>query len=1052
MNTVIMKFLKNQFVMLAAMLLLPVSNVFGATRISESFNQPVGSVPDGWKIENKAIGAASGGFAEIVLLPEKANRNALLLARSPENAGNAAVYYFGSQGEVSEGVMQDFTATAIINHATLGQGSSSGFAIRAQEPEYGDFEGYYLGVGEFGLALFRNPENHISLPRREDHVVFEEVDIEAGVDYQLKAVVEGSKIRGSLWSVDANDRAEEELASVEIDDARQTSPGLFGLRTANGNSGPVGAYFRDLHIEAHQIPKEARTGESRFKMPASDSSGPLTLVKEGTPSTVLLIADFADDSVRAAADQLNHWVEKITGTRLEIVRYSEWDGTFPVLALGVSEFTQEAEGISKDSLKSELEPESAVVRIRNDYAVLAGRGNPLHPVIELVKHGFGVRWIMPGDVGEVYEPRETLELEPREWNWNTELPDSRMLRTTRFRTTDSVREEMEEQLGQAYVEEVWDTVWAPATEKVQGWAERQRVDVNRVRASHAYKHWWDEYGEDHPEWFAMNPDGEREGRGENSKLCVSNPEVAEQKVRENKDAIAAGRDLPIMPNDSRGYCVCDSCRAWDAPEMQELSDEEIHNSDRAILSDRYARFWNRIAEKATEINPDVRLTTYAYRSYEHPPLTDIELHPNIWVGVVTGEGFYPDEPLRDYWRGWSDAGASLFWRPNLFHAGHGMPYVYARRLGEDLKFFHEHNMVGANFDSITGHWGTQGINYYVAAEMLTRPEADVEEVLDEYYNAFGRAAPAVRKYFEYWHEVSAKGPHLLREHDLVSNHTWGGWWPAFVELAPILYTDEVFAAAEEHLDKAEKLAANDAEVVRERVNVLRQGFEHSQKTASAIADTMAAGDDDVNSLKKAVESQRELLEFRRKLFAENPYAVNIAYLMNKERRRSGMWREGLMELVEEQELLNMEFSSWYLRKDPDNIGRDEQWYKVEDPGQDWRETEVPEVYHNTWAGKYHGYAWYQVEFVPPANLEEDMKIRFAGIDEQAWVYINGEYIGEHTEESTDKPIGELWDRPFSLEVPHELIQPGKPNSLVVRVHNSRGSGGIHGPVFFYTAE
>jgi hypothetical protein len=77
---------------------------------------------------------------------------------------------------------------------------------------------------------------------------------------------------------------------------------------------------------------------------------------------------------------------------------------------------------------------------------------------------------------------------------------------------------------------------------------------------------------------------------------------------------------------------------------------------------------------------------------------------------------------------------------------------------------------------------------------------------------------------------------------------------------------------------------------------------------------------------------------------------------------------------------------------------------------------------------------------------ERLTLEFGGGDEQAWVYVNGVPVGEHTVKSTGKDVGVLWDKPFTIEVKPELLRSGEENTLVVRVHNTARAAGIHRPV------
>lgn len=78
-------------------------------------------------------------------------------------------------------------------------------------------------------------------------------------------------------------------------------------------------------------------------------------------------------------------------------------------------------------------------------------------------------------------------------------------------------------------------------------------------------------------------------------------------------------------------------------------------------------------------------------------------------------------------------------------------------------------------------------------------------------------------------------------------------------------------------------------------------------------------------------------------------------------------------------------------------------------------------------------AWFRTEF----NLDKvypDLMLLFEGVDDNAWVWLNGQKVGEH--------FG--WDEPFIFPVARAAKQ-GR-NVLVVGVENRDGPGGIYAPV------
>ncbi|QDU29101.1 beta-D-glucuronidase [Anatilimnocola aggregata] len=139
---------------------------------------------------------------------------------------------------------------------------------------------------------------------------------------------------------------------------------------------------------------------------------------------------------------------------------------------------------------------------------------------------------------------------------------------------------------------------------------------------------------------------------------------------------------------------------------------------------------------------------------------------------------------------------------------------------------------------------------------------------------------------------------------------------------------------------------------------------------------------------------------------------------------------------------------WLFRADPLEIGLKEAWQRAEFVTSDWLPLRVPSFWaENEAVGKYVGYGWQRTTFeVPQAGKGRSVRLLFGSVDEQAWVYLNGHLIGEHTEKSTRKSLNELWEEPFAIDLPAEHLNQTKPNVLTIRIHNSLANGGIWRPV------
>ncbi len=138
---------------------------------------------------------------------------------------------------------------------------------------------------------------------------------------------------------------------------------------------------------------------------------------------------------------------------------------------------------------------------------------------------------------------------------------------------------------------------------------------------------------------------------------------------------------------------------------------------------------------------------------------------------------------------------------------------------------------------------------------------------------------------------------------------------------------------------------------------------------------------------------------------------------------------------------------WRFRLDPDNAGRDGEWYATELDDTDWDVIAVDKLWQES-GYDYIGAAWYRLS-VDLSGEDQASRafIAFAQVDEQAWVYVNGAFVGEHTVESENRPIEVLYNRPFAIDIT-DHIKWGEVNQITVRVKNTVAMGGIWGAVEF----
>ncbi|NPV45317.1 MAG: DUF4838 domain-containing protein [Armatimonadetes bacterium] len=156
------------------------------------------------------------------------------------------------------------------------------------------------------------------------------------------------------------------------------------------------------------------------------------------------------------------------------------------------------------------------------------------------------------------------------------------------------------------------------------------------------------------------------------------------------------------------------------------------------------------------------------------------------------------------------------------------------------------------------------------------------------------------------------------------------------------------------------------------------------------------------------------------------------------------------EFPEDREELRVIPAQWLFRTDPQQQGEAEGWQTPDVDETAWQSIPVPSAWEETAVGPYDGVAWYRVRFTIPGEAAgRKLVLHFDGVDEEAWVFLNGELQGQHTEQSTGETVHQIWDQPFT--VPLTAARPGQENLLVVRVRDSTMAGGIHRPVRLYMA-
>ena len=339
----------------------------------------------------------------------------------------------------------------------------------------------------------------------------------------------------------------------------------------------------------------------------------------------------------------------------------------------------------------------------------------------------GVRWYMPGDVGEIVPKLQTIEI-PR--INKTVRPDFPM-RILNFRPSVEGREVM---------------MWA------------FRLGVRRPygrQAAHGLHRMTDNPWtlENRPEWFALYG-GQRHNQTniKCNQLCYSNEELLREAVAFAKAQFdhMAMDVVSIMPPD--GYtaiCQCEKCQGKESPEL----------GPRGKLSNYVWDFVNRVAAETAKSHPNKKISCCAYGVYTQPPSNIQKLNPNVQVIIVGGRRPTSEDRedlrrLRRQWQAKTDSPLEIFenypFTARGFYLPAFMPKVLCNSInetkqqsrGEDIWFSMDFGPDAIGFNHF--------IAYFTARMYWGGPNQDGAAMFDEYVKLFyGPAALETKAFLEF---------------------------------------------------------------------------------------------------------------------------------------------------------------------------------------------------------------------------------------------------------------------------------------------------------------
>lgn len=170
-------------------------------------------------------------------------------------------------------------------------------------------------------------------------------------------------------------------------------------------------------------------------------------------------------------------------------------------------------------------------------------------------------------------------------------------------------------------------------------------------------------------------------------------------------------------------------------------------------SETYYAWVNAVAERITEIYPNMRFGVIAYREVSDPP--PFKLHPNVVVFMTFDLHATMDSDVRErrlkWIRDWADKANIGAYTYNSGEDCFTLPRIYFAQTDEMVKALHEHGAVGM-FTERGYNAISEGPKLYLYYRLLENPALDYREVVADWCRAAvgDEAAPYLEKYYAFW--------------------------------------------------------------------------------------------------------------------------------------------------------------------------------------------------------------------------------------------------------------------------------------------------------------
>ncbi|MGI5817832.1 MAG: DUF4838 domain-containing protein [Armatimonadota bacterium] len=503
-------------------------------------------------------------------------------------------------------------------------------------------------------------------------------------------------------------------------------------------------------------------------------------VLDGESQAVIVHEDRAEAEAVRAWQDLRKYLQQATGREFAAVPEAEYEPSMGApIYVGMCSPVKQALGVERYG----LDRDAYVVIVREEAVMLAGASPwaTYWAVCQFLEDHVGVRWLIPGPLGEDVPAHESITVGP---------------------------------LRETHTPKMLSRLWSGA-QYGGDWNLRQRIHRRYAFHHNLIRVFPRELFDEHPEYFPQHGDA-RYQPGENDHAwqpCMTAPEgieLAAQAARDHFRADRMAESFSYGINDGHGYCDCKNCLQVHRP----LPAWHGFSGERSV---QYYTWLNQVAERVEQDYPDRMLGCLAYSAVILPP-KGMRLHKNIIPYLTSNRADYWDPDFRgqdqEMLRRWSEVTEQMGIYDYAYGMGFAIPRIYNHLFQDAIRHAAGLGVKGF-YAEVYPNWGLDGHKLYVMARVLWDPDVDIDAITDDWSERmFREAAEPMKAYFG------------LCERSWVENNFGSGHWAYRLAADPQqfrIFPPEVIERLSGYLDEARTLAADDT--VRERIEFFAKTFD-----------------------------------------------------------------------------------------------------------------------------------------------------------------------------------------------------------------------------------